>query len=73
MKKTWFGFLLKDLFIKDKLFNLYSEELINILREIDSDKIPEDYSELVAQSLEQDFEIVKKSNLTMIYCIDPKL
>jgi len=59
-KKLDLVFLLKDLFIKDKLFNLYSEELINILKEIDSDKIPEDYSELVVQSLEKDFEIVKK-------------
>ena len=46
-------FLLKDLFIKDKLFNVYSEELSNILQTIDPDEIPERYSELVRLNLDQ--------------------
>ena len=46
-------FLLKDLFIKDKLFNVYSEELSNILQAIDPDEIPERYSELVRLNLDQ--------------------
>ena len=40
-KKLDLAFLLKDLFIKDKLLNVYSEELSNILKAIDPDKIPE--------------------------------
>ena len=46
-------FLLKDLFIKDKLFNVYSEELSNILQAIEPDEIPERYSELVRLNLDQ--------------------
>jgi len=46
-------FLLKDLFIKDKLFDVYSEELSNILKTIDPDEIPERYSELVRLNLDQ--------------------
>ena len=46
-------FLLKDLFIKDELFNVYSEELSNILQAIDPDEIPERYSELVRLNLDQ--------------------
>ena len=40
-------FLLKDLFIKDKLLNVYSEEAIEYLKTIDPDEIPENYRELV--------------------------
>ena len=50
-KKINLAFLLKDLFIKDKLFDVYTEELSNILKSIDPDKIPEDYVELVKQNL----------------------
>tara|TARA_Y100000815_G_scaffold259825_1_gene270571 strand:- start:71 stop:790 length:720 start_codon:yes stop_codon:yes gene_type:complete len=56
-KKIDLAFLLKDLFIKDKMFIVYAEELSNILRSIDTDKIPENYVELV----EQNFD--KNSNL----------
>ena len=53
-KKIKLAFLLKDLFIEDKIFSVYSEELSNILKSIDPDKIPEDYSELVKQNLDSD-------------------
>ena len=46
-KKIDLAFLLKDLFIKDNLFNVYSEELSNILKSIDPNEIPKDYQELV--------------------------
>ena len=52
-KKINLAFLLKDLFIKDKLLNVYSEELTNILKSIDSEKIPENYVELVKQNLDK--------------------
>jgi len=50
-KKINLAFLLKDLFIKDKLFNIYAEELSTILKSIDRDEIPEDYVELIDQNL----------------------
>jgi len=52
-KKLYFSFLLKDLFMKDKLFNVYSRELSNILGEIDPDQIPRNYIDLVNENIEQ--------------------
>ena len=59
-KKLYLTFLLKDLFVKDKLFNIYSEELSNILKAIDLDKIPESYRELVNQNLDRNLETTKQ-------------
>ena len=53
-------FLLKDLFIKDKLLNVYSEELSNILKAIDPDKIPENYRDLVKKNLDQNLITAKQ-------------
>ena len=47
------AFLLKDLFIDDKLFNVYAEELSNILKSIDPNEIPENYAELIKQNLDR--------------------
>ena len=47
------AFLLKDLFIEDKLFNIYAEELSNILKSIDPNEIPENYVELIKQNLDR--------------------
>ena len=58
--KLYFAFLLKDLFIKDKLFNVYSKELSNILNKIDPEEIPENYSELVSSNLELNNKDIKK-------------
>ena len=58
-KKLYFSFLLKDLFVKDKLLNVYSNELVNILQSIHPDEIPESYNELVKQNIEQNFNTVK--------------
>jgi len=44
------AFLLKDLFIKDNLLNVYKEELSDILKSIDPNKIPEGYTELVKEN-----------------------
>ena len=48
-KKLDFTFLLKDLFVKDKLFYIYEEELSNILKSIDPKKIPEYYEDIVTR------------------------
>ena len=55
-RKINLAFLLKDLFIKDKLFDVYDEEFSNILQSIDPNKISERYVELIEQNLN------KKSN-----------
>ena len=52
-RKIDLAFLLKDLFMKDKLFLVYEEELSNILQSIDTNEIPESYVELVEQNLNQ--------------------
>ena len=58
-RKLYLTFLLKDLFIKDNLFNVYSEKLSNILKDIDPNKIPESYQELVKQNLDQNLSIAQ--------------
>ena len=57
-RKINLAFLLKKLFIKDKLINIYTEELSNFLKSIDANEIPEDYAELVSQNL--DTNLTKK-------------
>ena len=51
-KKIYLAFLLKDLFKKDNLSNVYNEELSNILKSIKLEEIPDDYAELVKENLE---------------------
>ena len=52
-RKIGLAFLLKDLFIRDKIFNVYDEELSRILKSINLDEISEDYIVLIKQNLEQ--------------------
>ena len=52
-RKIGLAFLLKDLFIRDKIFNVYDEELSRILKSINLDEISEDYIMLIKQNLEQ--------------------
>ena len=59
-KKLHLAFLLKDLFVKDNLLNVYSKELSNILRAIDSEEIPERYSELVRHNLDENLTMAKQ-------------
>jgi len=59
-KKLDFTFLLKDLFVKDKLFYIYEEELSNILKSIDPKKIPEYYEDIVKLNLEKSYVATKK-------------
>ena len=59
-KKLYLAFLLKDLFIKDKLINVYSEELSNILKALDPDEIPDRYIELVIEHLDKKLMMAKQ-------------
>jgi len=52
VKKIDLALLLKELFIKDKILNVYSEELSNILKSIDSNEVPENYLEVVQENLD---------------------
>jgi len=58
-RKLYLAFLLKDLFMKDKLLNVYSKELSNILNKIDPSKIPDSYNKLVSQNLENNKNLNK--------------
>ena len=53
------AFLLKDLFDADKIFNVYSEELSNILKSIDVNSIPESYMSLVEQYSQEELRGTK--------------
>ncbi len=59
-RKIDLTFLLKKLFQKDELYNVYEEELSNILKSINVNEIPENYIELVKESLEQNLINTKK-------------
>ncbi len=59
-KKLYLTFLLKELFREEKLLNVYSKELTNILRSIDPEKIPENYQELVEDSIKQNYQASRK-------------
>ena len=59
-KKLYLTFLLKDLFVKDNLLSIYSKELSNILKAIDSNEIPESYHELIRQNLDRNLITTKQ-------------
>ena len=59
-RKLQLAFLLKSLFLKDKLLSIYSKELSNILKAIDLDKIPERYEKLVKQNLDSSLITTKQ-------------
>ena len=50
-------FLLKDLFEKDKLQNIYSEYLSNTLKKMDPDDIPDEFKKIVKRNI-----ILEKNN-----------
>ncbi len=52
-RKINLAFLLKDLFLKDNLFNIYNDELKNILKSINPDEVSEDYAELINNNLDK--------------------
>ena len=62
-KKINLAFLLKELFMKDKILNVYSEELSNILKSIKPDEIPEGYNEIIKENLKNNIiQKVKYNN-----------
>jgi len=59
-RKLYLAFLLKKLFAKDKLLNVYKEELTLILKSIQSNEIPENYLKLVKENSTQNILSDKK-------------
>ena len=59
-RKLELAFLLKKLFEKDKLLNVYQDELSSILKDINTSDIPEGYSELVQKNIYVNKKISKK-------------
>ena len=55
-RKINLAFLLKDLFVKDKIINVYADELSNFLESINQEEIPKDYVELINNNLDKDME-----------------
>jgi len=51
-KKIILAFLLKNLFAKDKMSNVYTEEFSNILKSIDINEVPEIYIDEVKQNVD---------------------
>ena len=52
-RKIKLAFLLKNLFIKDKIFNVYIDELSTILESIDPKDVPEGYTDLINKNLKK--------------------
>ena len=54
-------FLLEDLFKKDNLLNVYSQFMIDKLKEIDQKDVPKEYEEVIANKIvdEEDFKLGK--------------
>ncbi len=57
-KKITLALLLKDIFRKDKLLNVYIEELSNILKSINDEKVSDRYADLIKENLEPN--LIKK-------------
>ena len=81
-RKIFLAFLLKDLFVKDKLLNVYSEELSSILKAIDPEDIPSNYVEQVegniskkkisAKQIKFDNDILHRSKVIRHFLNDNK-
>ena len=77
-RKISLAFLLKDLFIKDKIFPVYDDELSSILKSFNSEDIPENYVELVNQNLNKtsknkikfDNEILHRSKVIKHFLVE---
>ena len=59
-KKIYLAFLLKDLFEKDNLLKVYSDELSNILKDINKSNIPDNYKEIVNKNINTNFTDSRK-------------
>jgi hypothetical protein len=66
-RKINLTFLLKDLFLKDNLLNIYADELTEILSSINLDGIPENYVELIKNNLDKNLDKKVKFNNEILH------
>jgi len=66
-RKIDLAFLLKNLFLKDKISNIYVDELASILNSINQEKISEDYIELLNKNLNTNSENKIKFNNEILH------
>jgi len=66
-RKIDLAFLLKDLFIKDELYNVYKEEFSEVLKSIDLNKVSEDYAALIDQNLNKNLDTKIKFDNDVIH------
>ncbi len=59
-QKIELALLLKNLFEKDKIYKVYEEEFLNVLKSIDTNKISSTYAELIDRNLEESLKSLKK-------------
>ena len=58
--KLYFTFLLKELFEKDNLLNVYKQKLLDILNDIEKEEIPKSYEDTVTNVLKNNLELDMK-------------
>jgi hypothetical protein len=66
-KKISLAYLLKQLFEKDKLSNIFSLELSNILKSINPDDIPESYADFVKDNTDKELLTQVKFNNDILH------
>ena len=66
-KKINLIFLLKNLFEKDKLSNIFTQELSDILKSLDPNEIPERYTDLVKDNLNKNSTLKVKFDNTILH------
>ena len=59
-RKIDLAFLLKNLFNKDQIYNVYQEEFSNILKSIKIVEISDDYAELIQENLDNNLSVKVK-------------
>ena len=66
-RKIDLAFLLKNLFVKDKLYNIYNEEFSRILKSINLERITDDYADLIDQNLNKNLDAKIKFDNEVIH------
>jgi len=66
-RKIDLAFLLKNLFVKDKLYNIYNEEFSRVLKSINLERITDDYADLIDQNLNKNLDAKIKFDNEVIH------
>ena len=66
-RKIDLAFLLKDLFNKEKIYNIYNEEFSRVLKSINIKNISDDYADLINQNLNRNLNVKIKFDNEVIH------